>query len=831
MSFWGGMARGFKDAEAQRNVRDAATEREDARLKAAEWQNKTFEYSAQRDSILDKRAEDMTRVEQERYAAALATAEADKMYTRTTAASQVARDEAWKTRGWALTIDQWDATKDNTKQAQENADRIFNQSIAVFKSGEKKYTKESLRADRAEARAIAQNIYAKERDTVDDEVAKANMERRIAEFDVSVAQWDRQFGLTEKKFEVDKKFKDRSWNLELEKWDATKDSVEQAQENADRIFNQSLAAFKENSKRYTIESLRADRTEARVVADAIYSKERDVAGDDAAAQARDDRLGQFDIQVEQWNKQFGITERAADRADEQLEVTRTEQILALMPAGQAALLAGGKTKTPSDHTTITPEAMTAGSSAFMAQLADMGEDEQSSDFFQAAARSPGAQATIMSFMEAQAKKGNTVELSDMPKYFSYLGSAPGKGEAEAKEFMQSMLSGDANLSDKDTFIKGLTAMKNFRATKELFVQTSAPASLTDQTQQLGMWEKSVEMDAFRAVKGLPAEQQADVQRALAMLETKADRQEGLDALASLGYGRTLAMSGNYMEHPLIGSYYQDTEAAAPVVADPVVPPQPPAPVVDADVTTFDTWEEVGAARDKGFSGNVSVGGVLRFVNPLVVKSEDKNEEPAADLTTDALKPPTDIVDDSGFLGTGKTERPALPTGTEIDAMFGDVFNSPIGVEENAPDWDRTTSPVEGISIEEGIPGIEAAVKNFEVAPEGASRAAELRESQGVQMVIQELEDMGIEWPTNKEELGYFRDDLVSLVSDYKVEIPAEIMSKIIDKAKEKSGVGIIPQGDLDRIKRAKEADDKDTLDSLMNKYGVGPVTDAMGVGN
>ena len=93
MSFWSGMARGFKDAEAQRNVKDAAKEREDARLKAEAWQNKTFEYGAKRDDILDKRAEDMTRVEQERYKAEQATAEADKVYTRTTAASQVARDE------------------------------------------------------------------------------------------------------------------------------------------------------------------------------------------------------------------------------------------------------------------------------------------------------------------------------------------------------------------------------------------------------------------------------------------------------------------------------------------------------------------------------------------------------------------------------------------------------------------------------------------------------------------------------------------------------------------------------------------------------------------
>ncbi len=886
MSFWSGMARGFKDAEAQRNVKDAAKEREDARLKAEAWQNKTFEYGAKRDDILDKRAEDMTRVEQERYKAEQATAEADKIYTRTTAASQVAREEGWKTKGWALTIDQWDATKDNTKQAQENADRIFKQSIAVFKSGEKKYTKESLRADRAEARAIAQNIYAKERDTVGDKVAKANMERRITEFEVSVSQWDKQFGLQEEKFKVDKKFKDSSWNLELEKWDATKDSVEQAQENADRIFTQSIAVFDqgnerytqeslradraearaiantiyakerdivgdkvaelnrndrlaqfdkqfglqeekfkvekqyadrnwnleldkwdatkdsvkqaqsnadrifdqsltvflENSKRYTIESLRADRTEARAVAEAIYNKERDVIGDSAAAQARTDRLGQFDVQVDQWNKQFGITERAADRADDQLAISRAEQMLALMPTGTAALLAGGTTKTPSDDTTITPEAMKAGSSVFMAQLAELGEDAQSSDFFQAAARSPGAQATIIGFMEAQAKKGNTVELSDMPKYFNYLGSAPGKGEKEAKEFMESMLSGDANLEDKDVFIKGLTAMKNFRATKELFVQTSAPSSLTDQTQQLDMWEKAVEMDGYRALRNLPPEKAVDAQRALAMLETKVDRQEGLDVLAGMGFGRNIAMTGNYMEHPLIGSYYQGEDASSAAITPvggggagtPVTGNAAASSGTGEDATSFASWEEATAARADGFSGTATVGGISYNIAPLAAAGAAASNTPK----------------DPAFLGTGKTDKPALPTDTAIDAMFNGLLDAEGGVDYVAPvEEDRSTTADGFIDIEEGIPGLESAVEGFAVAPEGASRAAELRESQALDMVVIELEEMGIEWPTNKEELKYFRDDLVSLVSDYGVDLPDAILAKLVEKAIGTSGVG------------------------------------------
>ncbi len=634
---------------------------------------------------------------------------------------------------------------------------------------------------------------------------------------------------------------DKQWELTIQKWDATQLNTEQIQENADRIYNQAIEAFNANEAYRTEVSLRADSAEARAVAAALYQKERDGIGDDVAEENRLRRIEEYDKSVEQWQQTFDLQEGAAKRAQDQIDISRTESLLSMMPPGMAAQLGGGGSTGPKDGTGLKATTMEAGSSKFLIQLAELGEDEQSSDFFTAAVDSPGAQATIIGFMEAQAKKGNTVTLSDIPKYFKYLGSVPGRGEKEAKEFMASMLSGEANIGDKDTFIKGLMAMKNFVATKELFVQTSAPASLTDQTQMLKTWETSVEMEAYRKVNGLPEAEQEEVQKALSMLRQPEYKQQGMDALASMGFGRTLAMSGNYADNPIISSYYQDTEAAAPAQAAAApaqaaavvteTTTQPAAPVPDGGGQTFTDWTEVEVARAKGFSGLATVDGASYDIAPLVIEPEANNGVPTAAMTdaADTLNPT--ISDDSGFLGTGKVEKPALPENTEIDAMFGDVFKSPIGVEENSPDWNRTTSPVDGASIEEGIPGIERAVKNFEVAPEGASKAAELRESQAVTMVIQELEDMGIEWPTNREELGYFRDDLVALVSDYEVEIPTEIMSKIIEKAKEKSGVGIIPQGDLDRIKRAKKAGDEDTLSNLMNKYGVDPVTDAMGIGN
>ena len=271
MSFWTGVVKGVESNRAERERKAEREDLEDARDAARRWQETMFEYSSRRDSLLDDKEADKTRVEQERYDIAQAIAEDERTYSRTTAAMQAAREEKWKNKNWTLTIDKWDQTKGNNKQAQENADRIFNQSIAVFDANNKQYTAQSLRADSAEARAVAQALYQKERDRVGDETAKANFDRRVAEWDTSVSQWNKQFGLSEEKFKVSKEYSDRSWNLELEKWDATKDSVEQAQKNADRIYDQSLSVFLENSKRYTIESLRADRTEARVVADGIFA--------------------------------------------------------------------------------------------------------------------------------------------------------------------------------------------------------------------------------------------------------------------------------------------------------------------------------------------------------------------------------------------------------------------------------------------------------------------------------------------------------------------------------------------------------------------------------
>ena len=706
--------------------------------------------------------------------------------------------------------------------------------------------------------------YTSKREALLDERAQTALDLANSRFDLTEARSDAALALEQTRYEETAKLtaenlaaerahrasrdkagdeKDlKAWELEVRKFEVSKGSVESSQKNADRIFTQSVAEFNAQNKIYTADSLRKDSAEARAVAEGLRQKERDRIGDDAAKANFDRRIEEWDDKVEQERKRLGLLQSAEVRAVGAAKLNRTEMLLKLMPTNMIDSLGGETPSGGDDEMTMSVKAMQVGGNEFSALLAEMGEDEQSSDFFKAAAKSPAAQATIMSFMKAQAKKSNTIKLEDMPKYFKYLGTVKGKGEKEAKEFLETIMNGDNNLGDVDSTVKGLMVLKNLKATEELFVQISAPSSITDKNAQVAFWQDAIEVEARLATDNLPAEQKATVNDALAMLRRPETKNKGIGVLAKMGFGRIAATDGNMMENSIIGSFYTSdptTSGPASTASDLDGGNVVNQSAIDADIiasdqsTSFDSWDAVTAARKEGFTGNVNVKGVVRFVPPLEPNATTAgnvtgSNAPTIQDSTD--KPTTPITGE--FLGSGEVTRPSLPTDTAIDAMFGDVFDSPNKVEEN---WvmfpERPEQDLGFKTVEEGIPGLESAVKGYAVAPEGASRSAQLRESQAFDLVVSELEDMGVEWPTNREELGYFRDDLVSLTSDYDVELPNDIMVKLVEKAKESSRVGVIPAGDIARIKRAAAAEDKDTLSNLMNKYGVDAVGNQMGLGN
>ena len=689
------------------------------------------------------------------------------------------------------------------------------------------------------------------------DLANSRFESTEARADAALAleqtRHDATTKLTAQNLKEERAFRDRraeaeddkslkAWELDVKKFDVSKGSVAFSEKNADRIFTQSVAEFDAQNKIYTADSLRKDSEEARAIAEGLRIKERDKVGDDAAKANFDRRIKEWDESVAQQREKLDLLQSAEDRAKDDQILKRTEKLLDLMPANMINSLGGGKPRGGSDEKTMTVKAMQVGGTKFSALLAEMGEDEQSSDFFKGAAKSPAAQATIISFMEAQAEKGNTIKLEDMPRYFKYLGTVKGKGEKEAKEFLETIMSGDANLGDLDANVEGLMVLKNLKATEELFIQISAPSSITDKNGQFALWQNAIEVEAQLATDNLPDGQKDIVANALSQMARPETRNKGMGVLAKMGFGLTAATDGNMMENPIIGSFYNSDPTAsdsASTVSKLDGGKAVEQSAIDAEIiaskqaTSFDSWDAVTAARNEGFTGNADVNGVVRFVNPLEANAtpaglDPDGKAPTIQDSTDKPKTPTS----DGFLGSGEVKRPSLPTDTAIDDMFGDVFDSPNKVEENSVMFpERPEQDLGFNTVEEGIPGLESAVKGYAVAPEDASRSAQLRESQAFDLVVSELEDMGVEWPTNREELGYFRDDLVSLTSDYDVELPNDIMVKLVEKAKESSRVGIIPAGDIARIKRAAAAEDKDTLSNLMNKYGVDAVSNHMGLGN
>jgi hypothetical protein len=765
MSFWQGVVKGVEAGEAKREKEAVREDRLASEAKAEsrwqmQWENTLANQQEAREQaeaalILEQKRFDigqLRQTEQDEIAAAGRVEEQNRYETsekrldeqgRITAENTAyersyriirdARADEYKDKAWALDVDQWDFTKNNAAQAQANADRIFNQQLVRFEREGAQIDEATSRADRAEARAVADDLFQKERLVLTDAVAEQNRKDRMAQF-------DKTFGLQVQQFELDKEYKDRAWALGLEKWDFTKDQADLAQENSDRIFTQGIAAFERQGDQMTLVNERDDRAEARAIADALFAKERLVLTDSIAEQNRKDRMAQFD-------KTFGLQERSQDFNEAQVFVK-------LMPAGLISAFGGDAVSPTGDKPkTVSAKAMQSGNAVFSKKLDQLEEGERNSPFFKAAAGSAGAQATIMAFMEAQAKKGNTVQLKDMPKYFEYLGSTAEQGADEAKEFLNNAIGGEG-WGDKDSLIKGLIALKNYKPAQSLFVQTGAPAGLPDTAAQVSLWETAVEVDARRVVKSLPAAKQDSAKFGLSLLQRSETRVQGLDILASLGFGLTAAKEKNMMDNPIIKGYYNAAENTSP------------AAVAEANQTTagstqeprvFSSFAEADEARrNEGFSGEAVIQGDGEGkVYPIRAFEQTPLEDPYEGQT-------------GGFKVEEGTKP--LPENTSIDAMFGTTFDTPVFNAKPSVEVDPTIADVPKVVLNEGVSDIKKIVTS------GAT------DEELVTSITAEMMDMGVEWPTNLEELNFFKEDLKSLAYDYDANIPATVMQSIVDSA-------------------------------------------------
>ena len=698
MSFWAGLARGYADADAKK-------EREAVRAEAEAARKEATDYSRGRDKIMD-----------ERYAS-----------QQEAAAAQAAETKDLLERKFAQTAEQ----------------------------------------------------------------LKLQREDKLAESAQQQANWLANF---ERSGEYNK----RDWALTLDKWDYTKAQAKEAQENADRIFNLGIEKFEYGKTRDVVGDLRANRVEARAIAAELYSKERDLVNDDQALNNYNLRMRQFEFQVkragvsdEQWEQSFKLQQDAQ-------ELNQTLQVWKMLPESLRVSVGGGGSSSGKGGV-ISQAAMEQAAPKYTALSADLSKEERESDFFKALSKSPGGQALVVGFMEAQAGKSNPVKLSDVPKYIHYLGLVEGKGQKEAEEFFRSVVSGEA-MKDMPTLVKGLTAVRNHSKTQHIFMKVDAPLNMNDASKQVEFWKEAVEADAWLAIPDLAPDDQEKVKLALANLKRPEDRSEGLSVLAKYGFGRDAADSLGLSKNPLVQKYSGTKVptgggggSGATVTSGADTLPKNNQNAAGGTIVTqaqmdnapiFDSWDAVTQARKNGFSGLVSVDGEFRNIPPLGAPA---GEAPSVVVTKNNNPPPGtgNNTNEEAFLGTGYIDQKAR---TALDDMFYDAS----GLEDSAvePTIIKRTPKVEEIPDVD----IEKGVENLSDIPDTFESPEELEK--GVNLALEEIEELGLVFPTTNTELAEFAADLNELVYEMGADIPEPVLEEVVRRATENAKGGLSAKGTL-----------------------------------
>ena len=409
--------------------------------------------------------------------------------------------------------------------------------------------------------------------------------------------------------------------------------AEKKEQNAEKLKALQLTIDKYNyaKDQNVIANLRKDAAEVRQIAMDIYQKERDKVGDGIALENRQFRLKQFEEQVkqqgitnDQWNQTFELKKRAAD-------LDYTKAVVDMIPASLLGALSGDSGKAVPIGTNATVAVSKKFTANYNTQLT---KQEQESPFFKAAIASPSAQASLQAFVDAQAKKGNEVQLNELPQYFSYLGQVEGKNEEEALEIVQSMMKGDG-LENPEAMAKGLMVLKGYRPTEELFQQTGTPPDANEVTKGEGIWKTAIANEARIAVGKITDEDKKDkVERALAFIKEDKDDARGYQILAELNYGKSIMSEFNLEKNPLVISYYPEPVEAEtiqePLLGDVDKNLPMSSNATDDAVFEVDSVEAFREAKDSGYTGPIKYKGVTYAPkvteNKTTMLSNDAGEE-------------------------------------------------------------------------------------------------------------------------------------------------------------------------------------------------------------
>ena len=549
MSFWAGVASGFKDAKA------AKAEKEELEARRAERQS-TFEYNKGRDEKLDARYE---------------------------------KDQAESLRRWELN---YKATVDNTKSNREFRDRKF-------------------------------------------ETDQANIDRT---------------------FTTNEQWKNKEWSLGMDKWDFTKDQAKEATAHSNKLYNMALDKFEYSQDRDVVQDALNFRAEARTVAEALRVREAQTFTQEMADKNFEMREKQFEEQMRAAGVSENLAQKGFDLKERAADMAYTQAVIEMIPASLLGALSGDKGKA----VPIGSKTTVAVSKKFTANYnTQLTKQEQESPFFKAAISSPSAQASLQAFVDAQAKKGNEIELNELPQYFSYLGQVEGKNKEEALEIVEDMMKGDG-LKDPQAMAKGLLVLKSYRPTEELFQQTGVPVDANEVTKGEGIWKTAIANEARIEVGKITDEDKKDkVERALAFIKKDSNDARGYQILAELNYGKSIMSEFNLDKNPLVQSFYPEATEEAEVILEegggnpPKLPPE--------SSTVFSSFDEAKAAIDEGFTGKYSVGGkAYKTAEPKY-----PDNKPAGMLSNDA----GDELDIEDALAADFGEEAKLKESGAVEKVF------------------------------------------------------------------------------------------------------------------------------------------------------------------
>ena len=549
MSFWAGVASGFKDAKA------AKAEKEELEARRAE-RAETFEYNKGRDLKADERYE---------------------------------KDQAESLRRWELN---YQATLDNTKSNREFRDKKF-------------------------------------------ETDQANIDRT---------------------FTTNQQWKNKEWSLGMDKWDFTKDQAKEATEHSNKLYNMALDKFEYSQDRDVVQDALNFRAEARTVAEALRVREAQTFNEELATKNFEMREEQFEEQMRAAGVSEDLAKRGFDLKERAADMAYTQAVIEMIPASLLGALSGDKGKA----VPIGSKTTVAVSKKFTANYnTQLTKQEQESPFFKAAISSPSAQASLQAFVDAQAKKGNEIELNELPQYFSYLGQVEGKNKEEALEIVEDMMKGDG-LKDPQAMAKGLLVLKSYRPTEELFQQTGVPVDANEVTKGEGIWKTAIANEARIEVGKITDEAKKDkVERALAFIKKDSNDARGYQILAELNYGKSIMSEFNLDKNPLVQSFYPEATEEAEVILEEgggnptKLPPE--------SSTVFSSFDEAKAAIDGGFTGKYSVGGkAYKTAEPKY-----PDNKPAGMLSNDA----GDELDIEDALAADFGEEAKLKESGAVEKVF------------------------------------------------------------------------------------------------------------------------------------------------------------------